>query len=160
MPKSSVKQRKRSAPARSKSGVRIARTKVGRGVFAERWFEESEVVGEIDGEIIDDVSYSSDYCMDLGDDRSLEPAAPFRFINHSCQPNCELCWFDVKDKRGKLQRRMYVMATRRIADGDELTIDYAWPAEMAIPCRCGSSACRQWIVKRSDLKRVVAGTRR
>jgi hypothetical protein len=139
--------------------VRVARTSIGRGVFAERWFAASEVIGEIDGLVIDDFDYSSRYCMDLGDSRCLEPGEPFRFMNHSCQPNCELCWYDVDDKSGALQRRLYVIANQRIADGAELTIDYAWPAEMAIPCRCGSDACRRWVVSEADLDRAAVAAR-
>ena len=30
--------------------------------------------------------------------------------------------------------------------GEELTIDYGWEAEVAIPCACNSSRCRGWVV--------------
>jgi uncharacterized protein len=130
---------------------------MGRGVFAERWFTEFEVIGEVHGEIIADLDYESRYCMDLGDTRCLEPSAPFRFMNHSCQPNCELHWFDIVRGEGSAQRRLYVVALQRIADGTELTIDYAWPATMAIPCRCGSDDCRHWIVNDAELGTLVAG---
>ena len=147
-------------PRATKRGrVRVGRSRVGRGVFAERWFAELEVVGEVQGEIIADLDYESRYCMDLGDHRCLEPSAPFRYMNHSCQPNCELHWFDVGKAQGSVQHRMYVVAIERIADGAELTIDYAWPASWAIPCRCGSEDCRHWIVKNEDLDRLVATPR-
>jgi len=35
------------------------------------------------------------YCMDIGNGRVLEPHAPFRYVNHSCEPNCEFDWFDL-----------------------------------------------------------------
>jgi hypothetical protein len=148
-----------SAPRPFKRGrVRVGRSRVGRGVFAERWFTELEVIGEVHGEIIADLDYESRYCMDLGDDRCLEPCAPFRYMNHSCQPNCELHWFDIAQANGAAQRRLYVVATERIAHGAELTIDYAWSAAMAIPCRCGSEDCRHWIVNDAELDAFVTGS--
>ena len=65
-----------------------------------------------------------------------------RFINHSCDPNCES---DVIDGR------VYIQAIRDIEPGEELTYDYALepedellPASGELPykCRCGSPACR------------------
>jgi hypothetical protein len=35
---------------------------------------------------------------------------------------------------------------RDIMPGDELTIDYAWPADRAVKCLCGKPQCRGWIV--------------
>ncbi|MES1213764.1 MAG: SET domain-containing protein, partial [Singulisphaera sp.] len=92
--------------------VSVGRTKVGRGVFAARWFAQDQVIGEVEGEVIDDhdFTYSSRYCMDLGDHRCLEPGEPFRYMNHSCQPNCELRWFDIDEKPHPARRRLYVIA--------------------------------------------------
>ena len=63
-----------------------------------------------------------------------------RFINHSCQPNCES---DVVDGR------VYITAIRDIEPGEELTYDYALELEDDPPgsnvhyaCRCGSPRCR------------------
>jgi len=73
--------------------VHIGRTPLGRGLFACRRFRPQQVIGVVRGQVIDDPDYSSDYCMELGEGRSLEPAAPFRYLNHGCEPNCELfCW--------------------------------------------------------------------
>jgi uncharacterized protein len=74
---------------------------------------------QITGQVIDDPSYSSRYCIDLGEGRSLEPDPPGAFLNHSCDPNCELVNAD--DDDGRIELR----ATRDIAAGEELTIDYA-----------------------------------
>ncbi len=51
---------------------------------------------------------------------------------------------------------MFVVALERIADGSELTIDYAWPTAMAIPCRCGAEDCRRWIVDAEKVNALVA----
>jgi SET domain-containing protein len=53
-------------------------------------------------------------------------------------------------------RRLLLFAICDIAIGQELTIDYNWPAVFAIPCACGSPACRGWIVTPKDLPRVLA----
>jgi SET domain-containing protein len=50
-----------------------------------------------------------------------------RFINHSCTPNC---WFEV------VGTTVWIRASRRIRDGEELTYDYAIIGERTIPCRC------------------------
>lgn len=64
-----------------------------------------------------------------------------RFINHSCDPNCEAYVFD---------DRMYIYAMRDIARHEELTFDYQLQSPVAgeidgdggHPCRCGSKNCR------------------
>jgi hypothetical protein len=138
--------------------VRVARTPLGKGVFALRGYEPSAVIGEIQGTVIDDWDYSSSYCMDMGDRRCLEPAAPFRYVNHSCQPNCRLNWYDLTAAgESQPRRRVFLLALEPIERGDELTIDYAWPPHMAIPCRCHAPNCRGWIVAREDLGRIGEG---
>jgi uncharacterized protein len=64
-----------------------------------------------------------------------------RFFNHSCAPNCET----VIDKG-----RVFIVALRAIAPGEELTYDYRlerpgrakaeWLRRYA--CRCGAARCR------------------
>jgi len=95
--------------------------------------------------------------MDIGDGRVLEPEPPFRFVNHSCEPNCEFDWFDLVPEGGsQAVRRVYLIALREIKPGEELTIDYNWSAEGAIACRCGAPTCRGWIVDPDQLARVSA----
>ncbi len=73
-----------------------------------------------------------------------------RLINHSCTPNCR-----VEIVRG----RIWIVARREIAAGDELTFDYGfsfkeWPLH---PCRCGSPRCAGFIVaadQRWRLRRI------
>lgn len=132
-------------------GVRVGRTCVGRGVFTRQHYREDAVIGEIQGEVINDPDYGSDYCMHIGDGYQLEPVTPFRFLNHSCDPNCRFDWIDVvatgKSPRGK---HVVLIAMRDIKPGEELTIEYNWPAEGAIPCRCQSPFCRGWIVDEEE----------
>jgi len=130
--------------------VEVRDTAVGRGVFAARKFRKGELLGEIDGQVILDPDYSSDYCMDLGEDYSLEPDPPFRYLNHSCEPNAEL--FQYVDDDEEYVLRMWIQAIRKIRKREQITIDYSWPAEEAITCLCGASKCRGWIVDPAELK--------
>ena len=137
--------------------VRIGQTHVGKGVFAQRIFQTNWVIGEIQGELIHDPKYTSEYCFDLEDGCMLEPQPPLRYVNHSCEPNCEFNWFDVTDT-GELEsrRRVFLIALREIKPGEELTIDYNWPIESAIPCRCRAPSCRGWIVVPGELEALIA----
>ena len=64
-----------------------------------------------------------------------------RFINHSCNPNCETV---IENSR------VFIDAIRNIKPGEELGYDYqlTWestddPAELALyACRCGAKQCR------------------
>jgi len=146
-----------SRGVRDKS-VRIGRTRVGKGVFARKRYPAQAIIVEILGEVIDDPDYYSSYCMDIGDGRVLEPEPPFRFVNHSCEPNCEFDWFDLVPEGGsQTVRRIYLIALREIKSGEQLTIDYNWSAEGAIVCRCGAPTCRGWIVDPNQLARVPSG---
>lgn len=135
----------------------VRRDRVGRGVFARRFYEEDEIIGEILGVVIDAPDYSSPYCYSMGDDRSLEPDPPFRFLNHRCQPNGRFEWYDVKSPGPeRFERRVFVLALEPIRPGDEITVDYRWPPAMAIRCRCDSPNCRGWVIDHNDLADFLA----
>lgn len=124
--------------------VQIGETPVGKGVFARRAFRRGQVIGVIQGIVSGDAHYGSAYAMDLGQGRSLEPIPPFRYLNHSCQPNAEIVSLEYAN-RGRTDQ-LLLEAIADIAVGEEIRIDYAWQPEHAIPCLCGSSQCRGWIV--------------
>jgi len=137
--------------------VRVGRTRVGKGVFARKRYLASTVIGEIQGDVIEDPDYGSRYCMDIGGGCVLEPHAPFRYVNHSCEPNCEFDFFDLTPSgESQTHRHVYLLALREIKPGEELTIDYNWSADTAIPCRCEASTCRGWIVTPDQLGTVTA----
>ena len=149
-----TRNRPRHKPRR-RNRVRTGRTRVGKGVFAQRWYRTDQIVGEIRGVVIHEQTYSSEHCLDLGDGRCLEPDPPFRYLNHSCEPNCRFRWHDLRDEsEPHRQRRVFLYASQVIRPGEELTIDYAWPAAAAIPCRCGTPSCRGWIVAKDELAAV------
>ncbi|MEI8228658.1 MAG: SET domain-containing protein-lysine N-methyltransferase [Planctomycetota bacterium] len=130
--------------------LRVGPTHVGSGVFASRRLKAGMVIGEINGEISDEHPADPSYCMELASGKLLEPAAPLRFVNHSCDPNCELFyWFD--EDASTQEDRLWLQTIRTIEPGEELSIDYCWPADAAIPCRCGATNCRNWIVDPEEL---------
>jgi len=148
----------RPAPrgGRDKS-VRIGRTRVGKGVFARKRYAACTVIGEIHGDVIENPNYGSCYCMDIGGGCMLEPAAPFRFVNHSCDPNCEFDVFELSaEGDAQTLRHVFLLALREIKPGEELTIAYNWSAETAIPCRCEAPNCCGWIVDPDQLAAVRA----
>ena len=135
---------------KKKLSVEAKKAKHGKGLFAKKRFRPGQQIGEFTGEFINDPDYGSDYCIDLGDDCSLEPGEPWRFVNHSCEPNSKL--FLVYEDDDPLEERKVVLeALRNIQPGVELTIDYEWPADSAIPCGCESPKCRGWIVDPTEL---------
>jgi hypothetical protein len=141
----STSSRRESLAARFRQLIRIDMTPVGRGVFARRPLQANLVLGEITGTILDDHPEDSSYVMELASGRLLDPAAPLRFVNHSCDPNCEIFYWDEEDGTPP-EDRLFLQTIRAIAKGEELSIDYSWPADAAIPCRCGAANCRGWIV--------------
>lgn len=128
--------------------VRIAETPVGKGVFALRSFRRGQVIGVIQGIVCHDPEYGSPNCMDLGENRSLEPIPPFRYLNHNCEPNAEMVMEQYPS--GRRANQLLLEAACDIAPNDEITIDYAWRAEDTIPCLCGSAKCRGWIIAEED----------
>ena len=131
--------------------VRVGKSACGRGVFARKVIRKGTQVGIARGRVIDDPLYCSNYCIDLGGDLSLEPTAPFRYLNHCCDPNCKLFLIEGHNKDGTLAPSdVQVKSLRSIAIGEELTIDYAWCADAAIPCLCGAEACRGWVVAATE----------
>ena len=66
---------------------------------------------------------------------------------------CELLIWEFEDSQ---ERQLSVHSIREISAGEELTIDYAWPADAAFHCLCGSKSCRGWIVSACELSEVEA----
>lgn len=135
--------------------VTVEPARHGLGVYANRPFRARRYIGRIRGRVLTDPGYSSNYCMDLGGDLSLEPTAPFRYLNHSCSPNCELVLMHVEYEDGTpAETEIWLEAERDIHPGEELTIDYGWPADAPMACDCGSPNCRGWIVAEELLDRL------
>ena len=64
---------------------------------------------------------------------------PARFINHSCEPNCNAVW------EGE---RIWIVSNRDVGANEEVTFNYSYDLEdyRRYPCKCGSRACVGYIV--------------
>lgn len=141
--------------------VRVEETHIGKGVFAVRGYPATAVIGEITGELSEDPRCADEYTFEFMDEIFLNPEEPFRYLNHSCNPNCEFDIFDqdqTDDEPAKTG--LFLIALRVIEPGEPLTIDYKWPLEDAIRCQCLEPDCRGWVVERetleeSDLKKTL-----
>jgi uncharacterized protein len=128
----------------------------GRGVFATRTIRKGTAIVEYRGrrismEAADDLPDSDPknpfhtFLFELNDGRVIDAGRggnAARWINHSCQPNCEPFEDD--------HCRVYITARRTIRAGEELAYDY----KLNVPgrrtarllanyaCRCGSARCR------------------
>ncbi len=135
--------------------VCVLDTHIGKGVFAVRAYPKGAVIGEIEGELNPIQSTTDDYTIDFDDELQLDPAPPFRFLNHSCDANCD---FDIVEQPQTEEQParsiMCLIAIRNIAPDEALTIDYNWPANCAIPCQCRASNCRGWVVAIEELEDV------
>ena len=137
--------------------VSVRKSPLGKALFSKVAFAAEEEIGIVEGKLINDPDYGSAYCVAISDKASLEPSAPYRYLNHSCVPNCQLLtWTDEQTGEQKLG----VYAVVDIPAGVELTIDYAWSADAAIECLCGQPACRGWVVAESELAGLKRSKRR
>jgi SET domain-containing protein len=137
--------------------IQVRRSRIqGRGVFATRDISEGERIVEYTGELI-----SHEEADALCDDESMRRHHTFlfavddrwvidgsrggngsRFINHSCDPNCESVI---------VGKRVYIHALRDIEAGEELLYDYWYVTDETYtledlrriyPCRCRAATCR------------------
>ena len=129
--------------------------------------KSSEFILEYVGEVVSDhefkermaTRYINDthhYCLHLDGGLVIDGhrmGGDGRFVNHSCQPNCEMQKWSVNG-----QFRMALFALRDIESGEELTYDYNFslfnPAE-GQECKCGSDNCRGVIGGKSQRVRQL-----
>ena len=95
---------------------------------------------------------NNEYIFALDDRQDLDGNVewnPARFINHSCSPNCEA---ELRDGR------IWIVATRDIHAGEELTFNYGFSLEdyRQYPCLCGSLDCVGYIVAEEFFEHVRA----
>ncbi len=138
------------------TGIRVVRSPIhGYGVIALRDFAEGEAIAEVDGvawregENVDDR-----YSLRIEDGVYFDMVDQTRFINHSCDPNT---WVDVGVSDDG-EAWATVIALRPIAAGEELSYDYAFPANLAEPCTCGADNCRGLIIDEDHLVAVAGGS--
>jgi len=144
--------------ARTAKGAlyKVRKSKIhGTGVFAARALAKGKRILEYTGERVDDAeaerradvlrgegalvllfALDDGSCLDGGSGGS-----DARFVNHSCEPNCE----SVEE-----EGRIFLETVRRIRAGEELTYDYHLQHEgrrtaavlRRYACRCGTPSCR------------------
>jgi len=139
----------------------------GRGVVALRRIRKGTRVIEYKGERVThdeadaryedvDESYTTLFTIDdtwvIDAERNGNEA---RFINHSCEPNCEAVLEE---------GRVFIYAMRTIREGEELVYDYhlqrsgrfrkEWYQLYA--CRCGAEKCRGTMLRRPRRRKPAA----
>lgn len=90
------------------------------------------------------------YIFDLDKKWDLDgnvPDNPAKYINHSCEENCEAV-----NEEG----RIFIYAKKSISKGQELYFDYGYSLEHFLdhPCRCGAEKCVGYIVAKSSRKKL------
>jgi len=145
----------------------------GNGVFARRRIPAGERIVEYQGERIEwatalaraeaaGAPISHTFFFSLADGRVIDGARhgnEARFINHSCEPNCEP--FEHEDGR------VYIYSLMDIERGEELTYYYALIYEgrhtptikRAFPCHCGSPGCTGTMLTPKSRKKPVKASR-
>jgi SET domain-containing protein len=149
-----------SRPTPDTPAFKIRRSAIaGRGAFAVRPIRKGEKIIEYVGERISHPVADERY-----DDESMRNHHTFlfsvssrtvidasrggndsRFINHSCDPNCEAVIEN---------RRVFIYARKPITVGQELFYDYGYERdgsetaedERRYACRCGADKCRGTIL--------------
>jgi uncharacterized protein len=131
----------------------------GKGVFAREWIPAGTRLIEYRGERLTTAEADARYPEEPGvahhtflfaidDDIVIDAANDgnmARWINHSCEPNCDA----VID-----EQRVYIESLRDIAPGEEITYDYNFileerhspAAKRRYPCICGAPGCRGTIL--------------
>ncbi len=87
------------------------------------------------------------YLFGIGDGTTvIDGHGTAMFINHSCAPNCET---------DEVDDRIWIVARRDIAAGEELTYDYFLydGDESEARCTCGAPACRGTMYSPEEIKR-------
>lgn len=161
-------------PTASQSYFEIRSSSIqGRGAFATRRIRKGtrliEYVGERISHAEADRRYDDDtmkrhhtFLFTLNNRTVIDAGVngnEARFINHSCDPNCEA----VIDSG-----HIYIETTRTIQPGQELVYDYQYERapdadesdEARYPCRCGAPNCRGTILAPPKRKRAAASGKR
>jgi SET domain-containing protein len=135
----------------------------GNGVFALQDLAEGETLIEYKGEVInwkealrrhphDPAQPNHTFYFHIDDGRVIDgnvKGNDARWINHSCEPNCEA---------DEVDGRVYIKALRNIAAGEELNYDYGLIIDepytpkllSEFPCWCGSEQCRGTLLTPKD----------
>ncbi|KAG8179697.1 hypothetical protein JTE90_025653 [Oedothorax gibbosus] len=134
----------------------------GWGIRTTEFIRGGEFILEYVGEVVSDIEfrhrmaerYRNDqhhYCLSLDSGTVIDGyrlAGEGRFVNHSCEPNCEMQKWYVNG-----HYRVGLFSMKDIFPNTELCYDYNfinYNLETQQTCRCGSSKCRGFIGGRSQ----------
>jgi uncharacterized protein len=144
--------------------IQVRRSGVhGKGVFALQDLAEGETLIEYVGEVIswdeaqerhphDPKDPNHTFYFHVNEDRVIDAlygGNASRWINHSCNPNCEA------DEENE---RIFIKALRNIKAGEELSYDYGLiidepytkKLKAEYPCWCGHANCRGTLLSPKD----------
>ncbi len=164
MAKTPVSSSSRKAPAASGKRIQVRRSGVhGKGVFALQDIAEGETLIEYVGQVIswdeaqdrhphDPEDPNHTFYFHVNEDRVIDAlygGNSSRWINHSCDPNCEA------DEEND---RIFIKAIRNIQAGEELNYDYGLiidepytkKLKAEYPCWCGHANCRGTLLSPKD----------
>jgi SET domain-containing protein len=135
----------------------------GKGVFAVQDIPKGEILIEYVGEIInwkealrrhphDPKDPNHTFYFHVDEDHVIDAKVggnSSRWINHSCEPNCE-----ADEEEG----RVFIKSLRKIKAGEELNYDYGLiidepytkKLKAEYPCWCGSKLCRGTLLAPKD----------
>jgi len=142
-------------PAKSRR-IQVRRSGIhGRGVYAVQDIAQGETIVEYLGEVItwdeaqarhpaDPAQPNHTFYFHIDEGRVIDGGVrgnSARWINHSCDGNCE-----AEERNG----RIFIVARRHIAAGEELHYDYGLVIDerytpklkAEFPCWCGAQRCR------------------
>ncbi|HAV12682.1 MAG TPA: SET domain-containing protein-lysine N-methyltransferase [Opitutae bacterium] len=99
------------------------------------------------------------YIFELDDDYDIdgrEGENPARYMNHSCDGNCEAINYEGE---------IWIVARKDIKKGEELVYDYGYDMEHFLdhPCLCGSDKCIGYIVRedqRNKVRKLLRGKKK
>ena len=166
MAKIPVSSPSRQTPSASGKRIQVRRSGVhGKGVFALQDIAEGETLIEYVGEVIswdeaqdrhphDPNDPNHTFYFHVNEDRVIDAlfgGNSSRWINHSCNPNCEA---------DEDNDRIFIKAIRNIQAGEELNYDYGLiidepytkKLKAEYPCWCGANNCRGTLLSPKERK--------
>ncbi len=131
--------------------LRVGASRIDRkGLFAAQDIKQGSRIIQYIGEKISKeegtrrLAHGNDYIFALNDRYDIDGKIrtnTARYINHSCDPNCEVT---------TTTRTIWIVALRDIQDGEELSYNYGCDVQHYenYPCNCGAENCCGYILAR------------
>lgn len=130
----------------------------GHGCYARKDIKKGKKIMEYVGPLITKkeseklLKCLNEYIFTLNDKYDIDGSVDYniaRFINHSCDPNCES---DI------IKDRVWLYTTRDVKEGEELTYNYGYDLDdfEYRTCECGSKNCVGFMVAEDDFDKVRA----